>query len=94
MQHVLTLQNSPTRNFNLLLRFGDENVGYFELSSLSPSILSGGNQISLNLKVPETICDSLYPIRHEISLNFLTIEAGNTSDVQTVSVNLNCSMTI
>ena len=95
VQLSLTLQNSPTRNFNLLLRFGDEKVGYFELSSLSPSILSGGNQISLNLKVPETICDSLYPIRHPpVSLNFLTIEAGNMSDVQTVPVNLNCSMTI
>ena len=95
VQHVLTLQNSPTQNFNLLLRFGDEKFGYFELSSLSPNILSGGNQISLNLKVPETICDSLYPIRHPpVSLNFLTIEAGNMSDVQTVPVNLNCSMTI
>ncbi|MEK9668606.1 MAG: hypothetical protein VW701_15750 [Deltaproteobacteria bacterium] len=94
VQHVLTLQHSPTQNFDLFLRFGDEKVGYFELSSLSPSILSGGNRISLNLKAPENICDSLYPIRHVISLNFLTIEAGNTSDVQTVSVNLNCSMTI
>jgi hypothetical protein len=94
VQLSLTLQNNPTQNFDLLLRFGDGKVGYFELTGLSPSILSGGNQISLSLKVPETICDSLYPIRHEISLNFLTIEAGNTSDVQTVSVNLNCSMTI
>ena len=94
VQLSLTLQNSPTRNFNLLLRFGDEKVGYFELSSLSPSILSGGNQISLKLEAPENICDSLYPIRHVISLNFLTIEAGNPSDVQTVPVNLNCSMTI
>ena len=92
--NVLNLQNSPTQNFNLLLRFGDEKVGYFELTGLSPSILSGGNQISLKLEAPENICDSLYPIRHVISLNFLTIEAGNTSDVQTVSVNLNCSMTI
>ena len=94
VQHVLTLQNSPTLNFDLLLRFGDGKVGYFELTGLSPSILSGGSQISLKLEAPENICDSLYPIRHIISLNFLTIEAGNTSDVQTVSVNLNCSMTI
>ena len=91
---ALTLQNNPTQNFDLLLRFGDGKVGYFELTGLSPSILSGGNQISLKLEAPENICDSLYPIRHVISLNFLTIEAGNTSDVQTVPVNLNCSMTI
>ena len=82
------------QNFDLLLRFGDGKVGYFELTGLSPSILSGGNQISLKLEAPENICDSLYPIRHVISLNFLTIEAGNTSDVQTVPVSMNCSMTI
>ena len=93
VQHVLTLQNSPTLNFDLLLRFGDEKVGYFELSSLSPSILSGGNQISLNLKVPENICDS-FIIPHIVSLNFLTIEAGFTSDVQRVTVRLKCKMTI
>ena len=94
VQLSLTLQNSPTRNFNLLLRFGDEKVGYFELTGLSPSILSGGNRISLKLEVPETICDSLFPIPHVVSLNFLTIGAGITSDVQTVPVKLNCSMTI
>ena len=95
VQHVLTLQNSPTLDFDLLLRFGDGKVGYFELSSLSSSILSGGNQISLKLEVPETICDSLSPFPQDwVQLNFLTIEAGNTSDVQTVPVNLNCSMTI
>ena len=76
VQLVLTLQNNPTQNFDLLLRFGDGKVGYFELTSLSPSTLSGGNQISLKLEAPENICDSLYPIRHPISLNFLTIEAG------------------
>ena len=94
VQHVLTLLNNSTLKFDLLLRFGDEKVGYFELTGLSPSILSGGNRISLKLEAPETICDSLYPIRHIISLNFLTIEAGNTSDVQTVPVSMNCSMTI
>ncbi|MGA0906866.1 MAG: hypothetical protein ACO3S7_12670 [bacterium] len=98
MQLDLTLQNNPTQNlspnFDLLLRFGDGKVGYYEFTGLSPSILSGGNQISLKLEAPETICDSLYPIRHPFSLNFLTIEAGNPSDVQTVPVNLNCSMTI
>ena len=95
VQLALTLQNNPTQNFDLLLRFGDGKVGYFELTGLSPSILSGGNQISLKLEAPENICDSLYPIRHPpVSLNFLTIEAGNMSDVQTVPVNLNCSMTI
>ena len=94
VQLALTLQNNPIQNFDLLLRFGDGKVGYFELTGLSPSILSGGNQISLKLEAPENICDSLYPIRHVISLNFLTIEAENTSDVQTVPFNLNCSMTI
>ena len=94
MQLDLTLQNNPTQNFDLLLRFGDGKVGYYEFTGLSPSILSGGNQISLKLGAPETICDSLFPIPHVVSLNFLTIEAGNTSDVQTVLVNLNCSMTI
>ena len=93
VQHALTLQNSPTLNFDLLLRFGDEKVGYFELTGLSPSP-SGGNQISLKLVVPEDICDYLYPIPHVVSLNFLTIEAGNTSGIKTVPVNLNCSMTI
>ena len=94
VQLDLTLQNNPTQNFNLLLRFGDGKVGYYEFNGLSPSILSGGNQISLKLEVPEAICDSLFPIPHVVSLNFLTIEAGNTSGVQTVPVNLNCSMTI
>ncbi len=95
VQHVLTLQHSPTQNFDLFLRFGDEKVGYFELSSLSPSILSGGNQISLNLKVPETICDSLSPFPQDwVQLNFLTIEAGLTSDVQQVQVRLKCTMII
>ena len=94
VQLGLILQNNPTQNFNVLLRFGDEKVGYYELTGLSPSILSGENQISLRLEAPENICDSLYPIRHVVSLNFLTIEAGNTSDVQTVQVNLSCSMTI
>ena len=95
VQHVLTLQHSPTQNFDLFLRFGDEKVGYFELSSLSPSILSGGNRISLNLKVPETICDSLSPFPQDwVQLNFLTIEAGLTSDVQQVQVRLKCTMTI
>jgi len=94
VQLDLILQNNPTQNFNVLLRFGDEKVGYYELTGLSPSILSGENQISLRLEAPENICDSLYPIRHVVSLNFLTIEAGNTSDVQTVQVNLSCSMTI
>jgi len=94
VQLDLTLQNNPTQNFDLLLRFGDGKVGYYEFTGLSPSVLSGGNQISLKLGAPETICDSLYPIRHVVSLNFLTIEAGNTSGVQTVPVNLNCSMTI
>ena len=94
VQLDLTLQNNPTQNFNLLLRFGDGKVGYYEFTGLSPSNLSGGNQISLKLGAPETICDSLYPIRHPFSLNFLTIEAGNPSDVQTVPGNLNCSMTI
>ena len=98
VQLDLTLQNNPTQNlspnFDLLLRFGDRKVGYFELTGLSPSILSGGNRISLKLEVPETICDSLFPIPHVVSLNFLTIGAGITSDVQTVPVKLNCSMTI
>ncbi len=94
VQSLITLQSNPTQNFDLLLRFGDEIVGYYELTSLSPSILSGGNQISLQLEVPENICDSLYPILHVVSLNFLTIEVGSTSGVQTVPVNLNCSMTI
>jgi hypothetical protein len=94
VQLDLTLQNNPTQNFDLLLRFGDGKVGYYEFTGLSPSILSGGNRISLKLEAPETICDSLFPIPHVVSLNFLTIEAGNTSDVQTVPVNLNCSMTI
>ncbi|MEL0279722.1 MAG: hypothetical protein VXB67_18875, partial [Deltaproteobacteria bacterium] len=85
MQLSLTLQNNPTQNFDLLLRFGDGKVGYFELTGLSPSTLSGWNRISLKLEAPENICDSLYPIRHVISLNFLTIEPENTSDVQTVS---------
>ena len=94
VQFVLTLQNNPTQNFDLLLRFGDEKVGYYELTSLSPSILSGENQISLQLEVTENVCDSLYPIRHVVSLNFLTIEVGAQSDIQTVSVNLNCIMII
>lgn len=94
VQLDLTLENNPTQNFNLLLRFGDGKVGYYEFSGLSPSILSGVNQISLKLEAPEDICDYIYPIPHVVSLNFLTIEAGNTSGVQTVPVNLNCSMTI
>ena len=95
VQLALTLQNNPTQNFDLLLRFGDGKVGYFELTGLSPSTLSGGSQISLKLEAPENICDSLYPIRHPpVSLNFLTIELGNMSEVQTVPVNLNCGMTI
>ena len=94
VQHDLTLQNSPTLNFDLLLRFGDEKVGYFELTGLSPSVLSVGNQISLKLAVPENICYYLYPIPHVVSLNFLTIEAGFKSDVQQVPVQLNCGMII
>ena len=94
VQFLITLQSNPTQNFDLLLRFGDEMAGYYELTSLSPSILSGGNQISLHLEVPENICDYLYPILHVVSLNFLIIEVGSTSGVQTVSVDLNCSMTI
>ena len=94
MQHVLTLQNSPSLNFDLLLRFGDEKVGYFELTGLSPSILSGENLISLQLVVPEDVCDYLYPIPHVVSLNFLTIEAGFTSGVRQVPVRLNCGMII
>ena len=93
-QLALTLQNSPTLNFDLLLRFGDEKVGYFELTGLSPSILSGENLISLQLVVPEDVCDYLYPIPHVVSLNFLTIEAGFTSDVRQVPVRLNCGMII
>ena len=91
---ALILQNNPTQNFDLLLRFGDGKAGYYEFTGLSPSTLSGGNQISLKLKAPENICDSLYPIRHVISLNFLTIAARNMSDVQKVQVWLNCSMII
>lgn len=95
VQLSLTLQNNPTQNFDLLLRFGDGKVGYFELTVLSPSILSGGNRISLNLKVPETICDSLSPFPQDwVQLNFLTIEAGLTSDVQQVQVRLKCTMII
>ena len=94
VQHELTLQNSPTLNFDLLLRFGDEKVGYFELTGLSPSVLSGENLISLKLVVPEDVCDYLYPIPHVVSLNFLTIEAGFTSDVRQVPVRLNCGMII
>lgn len=94
VQLDLTLQNNPTQNFDLLLRFGDGKVGYYEFTGLSPSILLGGNRISLKLEAPETICDSLFPIPNVVSLNFLTIEAGNPSDVQTVPVNLNCSITI
>ena len=72
VQLALTLQNNPTQNFDLLLRFGDGKVGYFELTGLSPSTFSGGSQISLKLEAPENICYSLYQIRHVISLNFLT----------------------
>ena len=93
-QLALTLQNSPTLNFDLLLRFGDEKVGYFELTGLSPSVLSGENLISLKLVVPEDVCDYLYPIPHVVSLNFLTIEEGFTSDVRQVPVRLNCGMII
>ena len=87
---LLTFQNAPTQDFDLLLRFGKDEDGYRRFKS--PDLGSNGSQISLLMSVPEDVCKSLIPAIHEVSLNLRAAQGSGYSDVETVAAYLDCSV--
>lgn len=87
---LLTFQNAPTQDFDLLLRFGKDEDGYRRFKGLDLGL--NGSQISLLMSVPEDVCKALIPAIHEVSLNLRAAQGSGYSDVETVTAYLDCSV--
>ena len=72
---LLTFQNVPTQEFDLLLRFGADEDGYRYFGEIHTSL--SGNQLYLPMSVPADVCKALIPAVHEVSLN-LRVVHGNS----------------
>ena len=87
---LLTFQNAPTQEFDLLLRFGADEDGYRHFGEIHSDL--NENQLSLLMSVPEDVCKALIPAIHEISLNLRITEGSDYSDLETVIAYLDCSV--
>ena len=87
---LLTFQNAPTQDFDLLLRFGKDEDGYRRFKG--PDLGLNGSQISLLMSVPEDVCKALIPAILVVSLNLRAAQGSGYSDVETVAAYLDCSV--
>ena len=87
---LLTFQNAPTQDFDLLLRFGANEDGYRHFGEIHSDL--NGNQLSLLMSLPEDVCKALIPAVHEVSLNLSVAQGSDYSDVETVTTYLDCSV--
>ena len=87
---LLTFQNAPTQDFDLLLRFGANEDGYRHFGEIHSDL--NGSQISLLMSVPEDVCEALIPAIHEVSLNLRVAQGSDYTDVETVTAYLDCSV--
>ena len=87
---LLTFQNAPTQEFDLLLRFGKNEDGYRRFRGADLGL--NGSQISLLMSVPENVCKALIPSIHEVSLNLCVAQGSDYSNVKTVTTYLDCSV--
>ena len=87
---LLTFQNAPTQDFDLLLRFGADEDGYRHFGEIHSDL--NENQLSLLMSVPEDVCKALIPAIHEVSLNLRVTQGNDYSDVETVAAYLDCSV--
>ena len=87
---LLTFQNAPTQEFDLLLRFGKNEDDYRRFRGADLGL--NGSQISLLMSVPENVCKALIPAIHEVSLNLRVTQGNDYSDVETVAAYLDCSV--
>ena len=87
---LLTFQNVPTQEFDLLLRFGADEDGYRYFGEIHSGL--NGNQLSLPMSVPADVCKALIPAVHEVSLNLRVVQGNSYSDLETVAAYLDCSV--
>ena len=87
---LLTFQNVPTQEFDLLLRFGRDEDGYRHFGEIHSGL--NGNQLSLPMNVPADVCKALIPDLYPVSLYLRVAQGSDYSDLETVAAYLDCSV--
>lgn len=83
----------PSQNVGVHLRFGNDEEGYQNWDNLDPNtLLNAGQQLVIQLPVPEQICERLYPVVHQIPVRIQLDEAGVQSAIASASTTLDCSI--